>query len=187
MSMQSLLPILGGVSRAAEVVLQQPAHVSITCLVIFWQQFDEYSSFVLDRGSTPFARQPVPPLFLHVCPWRPPTAQLPAPPAASTRAALVLRVSCVFLRDLAPTLGFRGSPSSVSAHSVSMGLTQARLTGDSRVHLVGDECTPPSSRHALAHSSGSSHPPLVSSQCQPLPQAEQCPSWCVSFSMSSCT
>ena len=52
--------------------------------------------FVLERGSTPFARQPVPQPFLHACPWRSPTALLSAPPvAASTRTTLASRASCI--------------------------------------------------------------------------------------------
>ena len=50
---------------------------------------------VLECGSTPSARQLVPPLFVHVHPWRSPTAQLSAPPAvALMHTALVSRVSC---------------------------------------------------------------------------------------------
>ena len=37
------LPIFCDVTRAAQAVLQQPAHVFITCQVICWRQFNEYS------------------------------------------------------------------------------------------------------------------------------------------------
>ena len=39
-----LLPILCGVARAVQTVLQQPAQGFVTWLVIFWPQFDKYSA-----------------------------------------------------------------------------------------------------------------------------------------------
>ena len=39
-----LLPILCGVARAVQALLQLPAHVLIACLVVLWRQFDENSS-----------------------------------------------------------------------------------------------------------------------------------------------
>ena len=100
---------------------------------------------MLERRSTPFARQPVPQPFLHACPWRSPTALLSAPPVvASTRTTLALRASCIpVATHLARTLGFPGCPLSISAHAVLMGallrLTYAHFSGDSRVHLVATD------------------------------------------------
>ena len=51
---------------------------------------------MLERLSTPFAHRPVPQPFLHVHPWRSPTALLSEPPAAaSTRTTLASRASCI--------------------------------------------------------------------------------------------
>ena len=55
--------------------------------------------FVMERRSTPFARRPVPQPFLHVHPWRSPTALLSASPAAaSTRTTRASRASCILSR-----------------------------------------------------------------------------------------
>ena len=43
MSTRACPPNLGGVARAVQGVLQQPTHVFVTCLVIFWRQFNECS------------------------------------------------------------------------------------------------------------------------------------------------
>ena len=81
-------------------------------------------SFVLERRLS--ASQPMPLLFLHICPWRSPTAQPSAPQAASsTRATLVACVLYSFATHLARTLGFPGCPVSVSVHPVLMGALPA--------------------------------------------------------------
>ena len=53
----SLLPILCGVPRAVQAVLQQSAHVFVTWMVIFGRQFDKLF-FVLKRRNTPWRLQP---------------------------------------------------------------------------------------------------------------------------------
>ena len=84
------LPILRGVARAVQAVLQQPAHVLIACLVVLWRQFDEDSFFVRERRNTPFRNG-------TTFPPRSPVAPLAA--RRRRRVQLWLRVRFVFLRD----------------------------------------------------------------------------------------
>ena len=79
--------------------------------------------FVLERSSTLSERQPVPPPFLHACPWRSPTARLSVlPMAVLTCTVVASRASLYsFATHLARTLGFPGCPLSVSAYPVLMG------------------------------------------------------------------
>ena len=97
-----LLPVLCDVARATGCIA-----VARTCVhrlagsprvVVQRIRF-----FVLDRRSTPSARQLVLLIVVLVHPWRPPTAQPSAPPAAaSTRTALASRASCIPSRPISP-------------------------------------------------------------------------------------
>ena len=182
------LPILCGVTRAVQAVLfatartcvhHRPGNPRAAMQLIL--------SFVPERRSTPSARQQVPRLFLHVYPWRPSdSTTFSASNGGIDAYNSGSGVRFFFLPD--PPRAHDGLPwlsLSVSAHPVLLGassrLTKARLYRDSRVHLCGDQCTLPS-RLTLAHSSGSSHPPLLPSQCHPSHTLiSSCSSWCMSF------
>ena len=75
-------------------------------------------------------------------------------------------VLCSFATHLARSLGFFGCPSSVSAHP-ALHVSHKHVSLETLVYILWRRMYSPSSRLALAHSSGSSHPPLLSSQCQP--------------------
>ena len=91
--------------------------------------------FVLERGSTPFGCRQQPQPFLHIHPWRSPTALLSEPPAAaSTRTTLASRASCIPSR---PTS--RASWASLRPPCLDgclLRLAQAHVSEDSCAHLV---------------------------------------------------
>ena len=126
--------------------------------------------FVMERRSTPFARQPMPQLFLHVYPWRPPTALLSAPTAAACLACVLYS----FATHLARTLAFPGCSLSVSPHPVLMGafpVSRGHASGDSRVHLVANVLHLLTS--CLGAQLGVKPPAFVVIPIPPFPQAEQ--------------
>ena len=143
------LSILCGVSRAVQAVLQQPAHVFVTCLVILWR-------LVMECRNTPFARRQVPQLF-------PPRLPMATPDSTTFRASSggveaynsgLACVLCPFATHLARTLVFPGLSLPLSTHRVLVGAIPV-----SRRHVslwalsctsCDDECTPISSRLALA-------------------------------------
>ena len=128
--------------------------------------------FVLERGNTPFARprgpQPFPPrLPVAVSDSTTFSASSGGVDAYSSGLACVLYS---FATHLSRTLGSPGCPLSVSAHPVLMGalpVSRRHTSLETLVYILWRRMYSTSSRLALAHSSGSSHPPLLSSQCQP--------------------
>ena len=82
-------------------------------------------------------------------------------------------LACVlysFATHLARTLGFPGCPLSVSAHPVLMGaitVSRRQVSLETVVYILWRRMYSTSSRLALAYSSRSSHPLLLSSQCHP--------------------
>ena len=135
---------------AVQAVLQQPAHVLVTCLVIFGRQFDKYLSSCCSVEARP--------------------------PHVDQCHNLSSTFTCCDPRQhhfqrliyLARTLGFPGCPLSVSAYPVLMGalpISRRHTSLGTLVRMLWRRMYSTSSRPALAHSSGSSHPPLLSSQC----------------------
>ena len=132
------LPLLRGVARAIQAVLQQPAHVFVT-----WKSSGDSSrilSFAVGRGNTPFVRRRA-----TAFPPRSPVATSDSTTFSSSDGgvgAYNCGLPCVlysFATHLARTLGFSGCPLSVSAHPVLMGafpVSQARFFVDSCVHPV---------------------------------------------------
>ena len=152
--------LCAGVTRAVQAVLQQPAHVFITCLVILWRPL---LSFAMKRRNTPFARRRAPQLFLHVHPWQPLSASNGGVEAYDSGLACVLYS---FATHLARTWSFPDCLLSVSTLSVLMGAfpvsrRHVSLSGNSRVHLVMTNVL-----HLLPSGVGAqpSHPPSVSSK-----------------------
>ena len=82
-------------------------------------------------------------------------------------------LACVlysFATHLASTLGFPGFSLSVSAHPVLRGalpVSREHVSLETLVYIMWRRMHYTSSHLALAHSSGSSHSPLSSSQCHP--------------------
>ena len=106
----------------------------------------------------------------HVRPLRFQTGRLSAPPTAvSTHTALVWRVYCIPLQPISlARWASLGCPLSVSAHPVLMGafpVSRKHTSLGTLTYILCRRMYSTSSRLALAHSSGSSHPPLLSSQC----------------------
>ena len=164
------LPILCSVARDVQAKSRQPAHAFVTCLVIFWRQF-------LQCPPSCWSVE-VRPSHVHQCHNFFPVAASDntISSASSARRRRVQLWPCAcdlysFATHLAPALGFPGCPLSVAAYAVLMGaLPVSRRHAScvhSRVHLVATNVYSTSSRHALAHCTRSSHPPLLSSQCQP--------------------
>ena len=155
------LPILCGVACAAQAVLQQPAHEFVTCLVIFWRQVEEHSSScwsaqvrqqVPHNFSSTFTRGDLRQHIFQRLQRRRRRLQLPC-------------VRLVFLRD--PPPAHVGLPwlSLVSLRPSCLDgcllrLTWARLSRDTRVHLVATHAL-----HLFTSSHGA-HPRVK-------PQAEQ--------------
>ena len=143
---QLFLSFFCAASRAVQAVLQQPADVFVTCLIIFWRQFDEYSSSCWSvevrpshvdechNLSSTFTRGDLRQHYFQRLQRR------------RRRVQLLPRVRLVFL--LEPPRAHVGLPwlSLVNLRSSCLDgcplrLSQARLSGDSRVHRH-DECTP---------------------------------------------
>ena len=97
--------------------------------------------FVLERRNTPFARRPVPQRLQR----------------RRRRVQVSPRVRLAFLRD--PTRAHVGLP--------WLPLVSLRPPGLEVVHILWRRMYSTSSRLALAHSSGSSDPPSLSSPCHP--------------------
>ena len=125
---------------------------------------------VLERSSTQFTRRPVPQTFLYVLPqhylqrfqWRRRRVQLWCPvlrdPPLTHVGLPWLSVVCL-------------RPSCLDGCPYS--LTWASFPGDPCVHLVATDVLHFLRRLALAHSSGSSHPPFSVIPMPSFPQAEQ--------------
>ena len=122
--------------------------------------------FVLERRNTPFAHQPITIVPLST---RGDIFSVSSGGIDAYNSGLAC-VLYFFATHLARTLGFPGCPLSVSAHPVLMGaftVSRRRTSQGTLVHISWRRMYPTSSRLAFAHSSGSSHPPLMSSQCRP--------------------
>ena len=168
------LPILQGVSCAVQAV---------ACLVI---------SLAKERRSTLFAHRVPRPSFpsrlsVAVSDNATFSASNGGVEAYSYGFACVLH-SFSLATHLARTLGFPGCRLSVSVHPVLMGpfpVSRRHFSLGTLSNMLWRRMYSTSSRLALAHSSGSSHPPL-SSQCQPSHRlSSPCSSWCTVCTISS--
>ena len=177
---------LCSVARAVQAVLQQPAHVFVTCLVIFWRQFDEYSS---SWWSVEIRLSPV--NQCHTCSSTFTRGNLRQHyfqrlQRLRRRVQLWPCVCLVFLRDPPRTLGFPDCPLLVSAHPVLMSafsVSRRHTSLETLVHIFWRQNTLHLFTSCLAHSPGSSHPPLFSPQCHPSHKpSSSCSSWCIGSS-----
>ena len=161
---QLFLTVLCGVARAVQAVLQQPAHVFITSLAIFWRQLN--TNTLLRAGALKYA-------------LRTSTNATTFPPrlpvsisdnatfsASSGGVQLWPRVRLVYLRARWASLVVPcQSPPILSRWLPSPSHASTPL--GTLVYILWRRMYSTSSRPAVAHSSGPSHPPFLSSQCHP--------------------
>ena len=149
---------LPGVTCAVQAVSKQSTHMFVTRLVVLGRQFDKHFSSCWTFPS----RSPV-----AISDSTTFSASNGGVDAYSSGLACVLYS---FATHLARTLGCPGCPLSVSAHPVLMGafpVSRKHTSLGPLTYILCRRMYPTSSRLALAHSFGSSHPPLLSSQCHP--------------------
>ena len=174
---QLFFPILCGLTRAVQAVLQATAR---TCV----RRLDKYSSSCWSVEVRSSHRQPLGDLRQHY---------FQRLQRRRRRVQLWPRVCLVFLLD--PPRAHVGLPflTLVSFRPSCLAgflprLTWARLSLGTLVYILWRRMYSTSPRLTLAHSSGSGHPPLLSSQCHPSHTlSSSCSSLCMSFSISSCT
>ena len=171
-----LLQILCSVARAVQAVLQQPAHVFVTCLVIFWRQFDEYSS---SWWSVEIRPSPV--NQCHTCSSTFTRGNLRQHyfqrlQRLRRRVQLWPCVCLVFLRDPPRTSGFPDCPLSVSAHPVLMSafsVSRRHTSLETLVHIFWRQNTLHLFTSCLGAQPRVKPPAIVFTPMPPVPQAEQ--------------